>query len=597
MRKKSVFRIQFSGEAGEGIITAGETLMHVAVQLGYQSTVFKSYPSNIRGGYSIALVTISESPIISPLSRFDILIASNLFSFQRNRKLLSAGDVLIVESSVAEKDSVKPHLVELEEKKVVIFEVPIVRLAKEIGGPPGVRSTLTVGILSFLLDSPFQQFESVIRNRFVSKGEKVVALNIAALESGYAWAKEKIKNPTDYVLNNKNRNTRSILNVDGNTAVAMGALVAGCTFFASYPITPATSIGDSLAQTLPVNGGFAYQAEDEIAALGAVIGAVFSGEKAMTATSGPGLSLMQELLGYASITELPLVVIDVQRAGPSTGLPTKHGQDDLFAAAYGGHGEGPRVIVAPTGVADCFSTTIEAFNLAERFQCPVIMLSDSSMAMIKETIPQPDVDAIEIKPRDIVVNAPADKPFARYRISENGCNPFPVPGVSNITYRVTGVEHDEYSAPGYAPEMRMKQMDKRFNKLNSIEMEYKHLVEWDTGELDENDTTDIAVIAWGLIASVTKQAIGELRLKGYRIAAFYPRLLLPFCSHAFDKLCRYSSRIVVPETNYTGQYSRIIRMHTNICPISITISRGEPFFTEEIVCEIEKYIHTLNQQE
>lgn len=386
-------------------------------------------------------------------------------------------------------------------------------------------------------------------------------------------------------------NERETIIIDGNQAIALGALVAGCKFFSSYPITPATSIGENLVQYLIEQDGFVYQAEDEIASLGAVIGASFSGVKSMTATSGPGLSLMQELIGFASMIELPIVIVDVQRGGPSTGMPTKHDQADLFASIFGSHGESQRIVIAPKDVEENFHLIIEAFNLSEKYQCPVIFLSDSSLSMISMTIEKPDLKNIKIVDRNIFKDngncLNHNNKFLRYKITNNGISQMLIPGVSSLTYTATSVEHDENSAPDHHPEIRTQQMRKRFNKIEKIEDENLHLIEWDLGDLKINDRADISIISWGLTSAITKESIRKLRIKGYKIAALYPKIIFPVCIKSINKIISMSDITFIPEANYTGQFAKLLRMYTDVNPITYNISRGEPFLPDEIENRIE----------
>ena len=574
-------KVKISGEAGDGILSIGDILMKAAARWNYHSAVFKSFPANIRGGYSQALVTISEQKIISAVSGFDILLSLSRSSFETDSLSLQRNNVLCIEEKLLATEEIREKISSMDASMVRVISVPVAQLAGELSGKAAIRSTVALGIFSVLLGFPSELLFDLISERFALKGMKILDLNRRALNSGIAWSEVNLNAEDLCILPKLEKAPHDRIILEGNKAITLGALAAGCSFFASYPITPATLIGDYMAEILPSRGGFAYQAEDEIAALGAVIGASFSGAKSMTATSGPGLSLMQEFLGYASMIELPAVVIDVQRVGPSTGMPTKHGQDDFMSATFGGHGEAVRIIVAPVNVEDCFYMTIEAFNLAERYQCPVILLSDSALGMIKETVSIPCTETFPILNREILREWDTDKPYARFKLTENGINPIPVPGISPVSYQVTGIEHDEYALPAVSSGNRVSQMKKRFRKTAEIEHENESLFIWD---LEEEDLyqADFSLVAWGFTASIAAQTVHSMREKGYRIAALYPRLLYPVGRRALERLARFSSQILVPETNFTGQYAHAIRMYTDLKPLSINVSRGEPFTPEEI---------------
>jgi 2-oxoglutarate ferredoxin oxidoreductase subunit alpha len=376
--------------------------------------------------------------------------------------------------------------------------------------------------------------------------------------------------------------------LDGNELVAMGALAAGCTFFACYPITPSTGIGNLMTKALRENGGVAIQSEDEIAAIGAVIGASFGGAKGMTVTSGPGLSLMQEFVSYASMAELPAVVVDVQRAGPSTGSPSQFGQEDLFAAVFGAHGESSRIVLSPDSIIDCYYTTIDAFNCAERYQCPVIVLTDSFLGLTKLTVSDKQLEKCTVIHREMVFAGDTGHEYKRFDL-ENGISSVPVPGVSPVSYRVTGLEHDEYGNPTEDLQMRSLQHKRRMRKTDSMEKQFPRLVQIDC----ITDEVDIGVIAWGGTAVITKSVVEQLRSEGYRVAALYPRLLFPVCEKTIRDFMRLTSRIVIPESNDSGQYAKILRMYTDLRPHSILSVSGVPFTVEALFNEIKAYLKRI----
>lgn len=579
-------KIKISGEAGDGILTTGDVLMHAAAHLGYHSSVFKSFPPNIRGGYTQTMVTISDKQIISPVSQFDILFMTSEISLDLDLNSLPPGISIFLESALLKDGRLDSEFERWKKSGLDVQITNISKAARSVSRNFSIRSAVTLGYISSLLGVPVELMEKLICERFQKKSQDIVELNLSALKEGFLQAQTDIK-PYHLSLTKIQSNEKDRIIVDGNHAISLGALISGAKFFASYPITPATSIGDTLAHYLIQNNGFAYQAEDEIAAIGAAIGASFSGTKSLTATSGPGLSLIQEFIGYASIIELPVVIVDVQRVGPSTGMPTKHSQDDLLAAAFGGHGEGQRIVIAPTGIQDCLYTTVEAFNLSEHYQCPVILLSDASMAMIKQTISYPNPESIIKIERSRLLEWNKNEPFLRYDSKTETINPIPIPGISPVSYRVTGIEHDEASTPTVNPFVRGSQMKRRADKLLNIEQEYPHLVEWDLESQDIYEA-DFSLIAWGLTASVARKAVDSMRQDGFRIAALYPKLLFPVLTKSIHILLKFSPKLFVPEANFSGQYSHIIRMYTDAKPHPLTISGDNPFTPEQIVTHISK---------
>ncbi len=578
-----VYRIKISGEAGDGIMTAGDILMKAAARQGFDTTVAKSFPSNIRGGYTQSFVTIADDPIVSPLGDCDILFVLSPDAFLLDTVHLKPQTLIIVETAALSTPPCRERFDRISACGHTVVSVPLLQFARETAGSGTTRSTVALGILGELLRINKELLDAAVTERFKGKGVETVELNHLALESGFFWARQhcdaahRFSLPQDCTAVRKNR-----LVLEGNEAVALGAISAGCTFYASYPITPATAIGETLALLMPLHGGFAYQAEDEIAALGSAIGASFSGGKAMTATSGPGLSLMQEFLGYASMVELPVVVVDVQRVGPSTGMPTKHSQDDLLAAIFGGHGEGQRIVIAPASVEDCFHSTVEAFNCAEHYQCPVIVLSDSTLGMMKAVLPEAALKCRAVVTRKVF--AGKDKKQSSWRrcgLTESGINPVTIPGRSPFTYRATGIEHDEDFAPVTTPRERSDQIARRFRKLRHLETEMKDPVVWDIAT-EAGAPVDFGVCAWGFTAAATREAVVSLRKQGHRIAAIYPRLLFPVCVDALDRWAHLCPLQIVVEANYTGQFRSLITMFTNARPLPLTVARGEPFTPHEI---------------
>lgn len=580
--------VKYAGEGGEGVISAGDFTMRAASNLGYEVVTFKSFPAEIKGGYALSQVRMSDEKILSQGDGFDILVAFNGEAYEVNKPLLGEGKVLIWDGP--EGGDFEPDLEELEKMGVFVYAVPMSKLAKEEVGAYITKNVIAMASVFELFGFPMEVLKEEIVKKFSRKGEDVVNLNFKAIEVAQNYIKEHIKKIDPYKVPGP-LPKKDVIILEGNQAIALGAAVAGVKVYAAYPITPATTVGNYLAPIILKTGGYVYQAEDEISSAAIVLGASFSGVKAMTATSGPGISLMQELIGLGSMAEIPSVFVDVQRGGPSTGMPTKHEQADLFAAALGGHGEGPRVVIAPTNVEENFYLTIEAFNLAERYQLPVLFLTDGSLSLRAEAIPTPNVKEIQSKliERSIVkkdeVTEEALEKLNRYAVTDTGISPMFAPEVSPKPYTATGLEHGEDSSPRTNPETRVKMMEKRWRKVQNIEEENPQLIEWDLGDLQEGEKADIAVIAWGLTASITKEAVLRLRKKGYKIAALYPKLLFPVPKNAVEKVASMADKVLIPETSYLGQFARFVRMFTDV-PASkieqLNVYRGEPFIPKEI---------------
>ena len=371
--------------------------------------------------------------------------------------------------------------------------------------------------------------------------------------------------------------------LSGNEAIGLGALVAGCKAFFGYPITPASDIMEFLATELPRVGGTIMQVEDEIAALAMALGASYTGLKSMTATAGPGLSLMTELLGLAGMAELPVVVADVQRRGPSTGLPTKTEQGDLNLAVFGAHGEAPRIVIAPMNVEDCFYQTVTAFNLAERYQVPVLLLSDQSLAHRAECIPKPDLSKVRVLERLLQRDGGGSSPaYLRYRYTENGVSPMALPGTAGAAYVATGLEHSEAGRPKYDPVTHTKMTDKRFRKLSSA------VVDFPPVEVLGDPGAELGIVSWGSSLGAVHEAAERARAKGIKVLSFYPRVLYPLPNgYLIEQLSRVK-RLIVPEINSQGQFANLIEQRYRGEVIRQNIYGGMPFRPGEILQKIEE---------
>jgi len=368
---------------------------------------------------------------------------------------------------------------------------------------------------------------------------------------------------------------------------------------------------EALAKELPAVGGTFLQAEDEMAALAAVLGASYGGKRAMTATSGPGFSLMTELIGLASMTELPVVIVDAQRAGPSTGMPTKMEQSDLSFALSAGHGDTPRMIVAPANVADCYSLIITAFNMAERYQMPVLFLTDQGLTARVESVdraafkPMPieermhfvengangsgskgiphDKSGVSINAHSTSVAAEAmAHSFARYAYTASGISPITTPGPGAVAYVATGLEHDEHGHPDYEPEDHTAMMEKRFRKLDTAASELPGPPRY--GDED----ADIGIIGWGSTEGAIQEAIDRARAKGYKVASLHPRILSPLPDRTIRDFIRSVKKVIVPECNYSGQLANLLGAKYGLQAIRVNKFGGIPFTAGEILRAIEE---------
>lgn len=584
---KSQVSWKVGGQQGEGIESTGEIFATAMNRKGYYLYGYRHFSSRIKGGHTNNKIRVSTTPVHAISDDLDILIAFDQETIELNHQEMREDSVIIADSKAKPE---KP-----EDCRAQLIDLPFTATAKELGTAL-MKNMVAVGATCAIMDFDISDFEALITNMFTKKGDKVVEMNIEALNEGYRLMQEQLTTVDgDFVLEETKGDPH--LYMIGNDAIGLGALSAGSRFMAAYPITPASEIMEYMIENLPKVGGTVVQTEDEIAAANMAIGSNYAGVRSFTASAGPGLSLMMEAIGLSGMTETPFVVINTQRGGPSTGLPTKQEQSDLMQMIYGTHGDIPKIVVAPTDAEDAFYLTMEAFNLAEMYQCPVIILSDLQLSLGKQTVEKLDYSKIEINRGEIIQSdierEEDDKSyFRRYALTESGVSPRPIPGVKGGIHHVTGVEHNEEGKTSEAADNRQQQMDKRMRKT-------EHLLIQDPVELDaENEVADILYL--GFIS--TKGAIqeGKVRLEGegLKVNHLQIRQLHPFPSESIQKEVDKASKVVVVEHNYQGQLASILKMNVNLGDklINQTKYDGTPFLPREIESkglEIAKEIKEL----
>jgi 2-oxoglutarate/2-oxoacid ferredoxin oxidoreductase subunit alpha len=561
LARKSVV-IRLAGESGEGVISSGDILTQAAARGGYWTQTFRTYPAEIKGGPCMYQVRMGEDRIYSHGKDVDLLVCFNQEAWDLHWDSLGPDGVILFDETAVEIP---------EEYAGRARPVRMEKLAKEIGGSLRAKNMVAVGAVAGVISFNTTPIEELVLRRYAHK-QGVADANIAALRAGGDESAD-LKGSLAIVDPVEVEEDRILMS--GNQAIAVGAVAAGVRYFAGYPITPASDILEWLSAKLPQVGGITIQCEDEIASIASVLGASYTGVKAMTATSGPGLSLMTEMLGYAGTAEIPCVVIDAQRGGPSTGLPTKTEQSDLQHALYGGHGEAPRVVIAPITVEDCFWATIDAFNYSERYQVPVILLTDQGLATRMEVIHKPDTDRIELWSRTTA--AGLDREYKRYELTEDSISPMGIPGEEGGQYVSTGIEHDELGHPAYTPENHVAMQTKRWAKLEPLKNGIvRHERYGDT-------EPEIAVIGFGSTYGAVREAIDLARAEGVSVGAFYPRVLGPFPAEQVRAFAAGARRVLVPEVNFTGQLARLVRGECGIPVESHARCDGLPFTAEDVL--------------
>ncbi len=587
------FIIRIAGEGGEGVISCGELFASVVARTEYHVFTFITYPAEMRGGYSMIQIRVRDFTIYSLGSKVDYLVVFNQDAYDRSIADLKKGGVLFYD----------PETVTVKESDdIVSYDIPLTKIAKEITGGTLGKNVVALGLLGNLFGVSIDALKKLISDRYGKKGEAVTEKNYQALDAGSRFVEEK-KIESFYRLSTGKEVSQNYMFLSGNQAVAMGALAAGCRFVAGYPLTPSTSIFETLHKYMPLVGGRAIQMEDEIAAISAIIGASFAGEKVITPTSGPGLQLMAEQISLASMIEVPLVIIDVQRGGPSTGLPTKTEQSDLKFAIYGGAGEAPKIILAPTSVEDTFYQTIRAFNLAEQYQLPVIMLLDQSIGYRKATVKLPDFSKIRqmnhVKKRDFIKIPQAHlidiydriepdeeelKDYKRYEDTKDGVSSIARPGIPGGQYLATGLEHDEYGYSTQLPDNHLKMSKKRLRKLQTISRSF----EKNPIEFYGYHYAKIGIIGWGSTEGAIREARYLAEKEGIKIRHLHPHTISPLPERQISRFLLGLKFLIVAEENLTGQFAHFIKAKFGVRPIEIHKCEGTPFTPDEIYRSIKK---------
>jgi 2-oxoglutarate ferredoxin oxidoreductase subunit alpha len=541
------------GSGGDGVITVGDMIAQAGASEGLHVMKVEAYGPQIRGGESSCTVRLSADPILAQGDLVQVLVVFNWADFARFRgEIVCAENAVILYEATDETPHDQIDLGPIEEVKWV--PVPFIKLAKEAAGTTLAKNIVTLGILGELFSLPQDAIERAIKDKFSKKKETVLEANIKGFKAGIEHASKLEEAATGMRL--QYTAGEPMLLMSGNELCAVAALHAGCRFFAGYPITPSSEVLHLLSEWMPKMGGYLVQTEDELSAIGAVIGGSFSGVKSMTATSGPGLALMTEMLGLASMAEIPAVIIDVQRGGPSTGLPTKSEQSDLWQALWGSHGDAPRVVLAPADVEDCFHATVAAFNIAEEAQMPVIVLSDQFIAQRSETLSMLTLDH-EVIGRQ-VPSAGDLREYKRYKDTKSGISPMSWPGMKGGEYQTNGLEHEEDGSPSSMYLVHEKMNAKRYRKLRAVRAKYSFYRRYGA------EKADVGIICWGSSKGPVKEAVQKATARGERVSAFVPQLLYPFPYHEFNEYLKTVDNVIVMELSYSAQFYKYLQTFLNL---------------------------------
>ncbi len=550
MRETEHISVAITGSGGAGALTAGNFLLEAASLAGWHGLLTRTVGPQIRGGEAAALLRLANRPVECLGDRIDLLVGIDWLNVDRFGAEIEVGPQSLVVTDPA--SGALPEFVNRAGARSA--EVPIKDIAKAV--PDGRPNMVALGVAAGLLGLNEETLSTVVQKRLAEKGEKAVEASKAALKAGIIAAAQLdlgLRLPVP-----KPRDAQRWL-VSGNEMAGLGAIRGGVHFAAAYPITPASEILEWLAPSLAKLGGVLFQAEDELAAINMAIGASFGGTPALTATSGPGLSLMTEAIGLATATEIPVVIIDVMRAGPSTGIPTKSEQADLNIAVYGLHGDAPHLVLAPQSISDCLFTTQWAVYLAEVLQSPAVVLSDQFIGQALAAIDRP-ADVAFIGRR--VIAAPQTGAYKRYAVAGGSVSPMAIPGMSGGQYTADGLTHNERGTPTSNEKDHRIQLDKRRSKLE----QFSYGDHWATLEGDG----EVAVITWGSLTGAAREAVNQLRASGFAARLIAPRLLLPAQPERLKAALESADRILIVEQTHGGQFYRYLRAHYDL-PVEVRV--------------------------
>jgi len=564
--------LKIGGEAGQGMQTIGYVLSKTFARGGFHLFANQDYMSRIRGGHNFFQIRVKEEPVSALSEEVDILIALDKATVEIHRSELKEKGVIIFDGEHINISVQPPHL----------LSVPLERLAREEGGNKLFSNSVAVGAALGVLDYRFDILAQVLKEVFGRRGEETVQNNIKTARAGYDFIQENYKDSQVSPLQSGKGNKKML--ISGNEALSLGAIAAGCKFMAAYPMTPSTGIITYLAGKTREFGLIAEQAEDEIAAINMAIGASFAGVRAMVATSGGGFSLMVEALGLAGMTETPLVIIEAQRPGPSTGLPTRTAQADLEFVLHASQGEFPRAIFAPATAEDAFWLVVKAFNVTEKYQVPVIIMSDQHLADSYCTCHKFDLTKVKIE-RGIISDAELEKikDYRRHRFTPSGISPRAFPSQKGRIVITDSDEHDEDGHLTEDLEMGKKMVQKRLKKIEALATEIE------PPPVYPHENAQIILIGWGSTYGALREAVDILIDQGVNVSLMHFQEIWPFPTQFVTSILSKVKQSFCVENNATGQLAHIIRAETGRKVTGKILKfDGRPFSSQYIITELKK---------
>jgi 2-oxoglutarate ferredoxin oxidoreductase subunit alpha len=546
--------VLIGGEAGAGIFRSGFLFAKTCLRGGLHVFGTNDYQSLIRGGHNFYVARVNTKEVYSQIANVDLLIALNAETIR-----LHLSDLISWGGIIYDPDDLDPISKKLNLENIRLFPVPLKKIAqKELKGQAIMRNTVALGATIALLDYDLSLFEGVIKDTFK---DEVATINIKAAKKGYEYLKRKDVDLFEYKLKKMNNFSKERIFLSGSESVGLGAIKAGCKFYVAYPMTPSTGVLHFMAKNERKNDMIVIQPENEIAAINMASGAAFAGARVMTATSGGGFCLMTEGLGMTGMTETPLVIMVAQRTGPSTGLPTYTAQGDLRFVIHASQGQFPRVVIAPGDIKECFYETMRAFNWAEKYQIPVILLTDKYLAESQMSVESFNTNLVKIE-RGNFIDYPykSQEDYKRHKITETGISPRAFPLTKGVIVKTNADEHDEFGFTSEDPEITTKMINKRMKKLYYIanELEEKNI---ETIKVYGSEKAKATIISWGSTKGPILEAIKILNKNDEEIKYLQVLYLVPFPKRRIEQILKGAKKTIVVENAKFSQLSSLIREH------------------------------------
>lgn len=568
--------IRIGGQAGQGMQSISFIMGKIFTRHGYYVFINQDVESRIRGGHNYNQIRIKDEPVYAISDKVDLLIALDRGTIEQDLPDLIDDGVMIFDGAKTRFQSDNPHH----------FSVPLEELAMQAGKSKIMVNSVATGAAFALLGYDLQPLLDRLEEEFKGKGKEIMENNKNSASAGYQYVEEIFQGPFHYKIPPTPLEKKKML-INGSQAMALGAIGSGVKFYSGYPMSPSTPIMEFIASMAKEYNIILEPAEDEIAAMNMIIGASFAGVRAMTATSGGGFCLMVEALGLAGMTETPAVIVIAQRPGPSTGLPTRTEQGDLRFVIHAAHGEFPRGVFAPGYAEQAFYMMGKAFNMADRYQTPVIVLGDQHLNDSYFTVDQLDLRQVKIDRGNIISDdqIPSVKEYKRYAWHDSGISARIVPGISEALLCADSDEHTETGHITEGAEVRNQMVHKRMRKLDGMRREMG------PPETYPSNNADIVLVGWGSTYGAMKEAVDLMNREGLQSQMVHFSEIYPFCSDNFSRKLKKNAKIFAIENNYTGQFADLFSYETGISIFHKVLKyNGRPFSPQEIVTQVKDRI-------